>query len=339
MLKNNIESFNRRDFLKLKFFLMFYTYFLQFFGVNLLADDNVSKINYNILDKLLEIPFSQEVKDEIVLRVELQKRYCYDSNGQVQSLNRFLKETINFIVSRADFTDFKLLNSIKDDQLDYGYMLNSTAKHNQVNSMKYIQQKLLSGSSNDMLNDAMLYAVKSNSIETTLHLMQQKIKLSDITISESISYFKREENEIFYKTISAVDESKLLPYLGECKKTKKRRMPKIHSAKLSYDYVSVTNLRDIAHNSLVDMYNLYYIDDFTAEISNDKLYMKVWNHSDIYIVDFYIELEKILHNNGFENFKDELASQEDYDIHFEQSFYAQQHRYIDYNDFINIDVL
>ena len=221
-LSNQIETFDRRDFLKLKFLLMFYTYFMQFFGVNILASDNLSKTNYDILDKLLEMPLSKAVKDEIVLRVELQKKYCYDGNGNLHSLNRFLKETINHIVSKEDFNDFKLLNTIKDEQLDYGYMLNTTAKHNQVNSMKYIQQKLLSSSSNDMLNDAMLYAVKSNSVETTLHLMQQKIKLSDSTIAESMSYFKREENEIFYKALSGVDDTKLLPFLGD-KKTKKKK--------------------------------------------------------------------------------------------------------------------
>ena len=116
-------------------------------------------------------------------------------------------------------------------------------------------------------------------------------------------------------------------------------MDKICSTTLSYEYVSVTNLKDIAYNSLVDMYNLYYIDDFTAEINNEQLYIKVWNHGNTYIIDFYKELERVLHINGFEDFRDDYLSQDDYDIQFNQSFYAQQSRYIDYNDFINIEVL
>ncbi len=338
-MNNQIESINRRDFLKLNFLLMFYTYFLQFFGINLLADDDASKINYDILNKLLELPFSQEVKSEIISRVELQRKYCYDSKGQLHSLNRFLKETINFIVSREDFNDFKLLNKIKDSQLDYGYMLNSTAKHNQVDSMKYIQKKLLSSGSNKLLNDAMIYAVKSNSVKTTLHLMQQKIKLSDRTIKESMKHFKLEENAIFHKTLSGVEDSKLLPFVGYMKKFQKRNMAKIYDINLSYKYISVTNLRNIVYNSLADMYNMYYIDDFTAEIYHDKLYIQVWNHNDAYILDFYGEFQKILYINGFDDFRDEYLSQEDYDIQFEQAFYAQQSGYVDYTDFINIEVL
>ena len=30
---------------------MLYTYFSQFFGINLFVDNNVSKINYDILDR------------------------------------------------------------------------------------------------------------------------------------------------------------------------------------------------------------------------------------------------------------------------------------------------
>lgn len=63
----SIENISRRDFLKMKFLLMLYTYFYQFFGVNALAETKLSKIDYSILDKLIKIPFSKEVKEEIHL--------------------------------------------------------------------------------------------------------------------------------------------------------------------------------------------------------------------------------------------------------------------------------
>ena len=63
------------------------------------------------------MPFSQYVKEEIISIIKLQKKYCYDGNGELHYVSRFLKEIINFAVSKDDFGDFKLLNSIKDDQL------------------------------------------------------------------------------------------------------------------------------------------------------------------------------------------------------------------------------
>lgn len=335
---NEIENISRRDFLKLKFLLMFYTYFSQFFGVNLMAETTSSKIDYSILDKLLKIPFSQVVKDEIKLRVELQKKYCLDTNGNLYTLNRFLKETINFVVSNGNFHDFKILNSLKDKQIDYGYMLNSTAKHNQVESMNYMQQKLLGNSSNDMLNDAILYAIKSNSLDTTIHLMQQNIKLDEKIVDEAITIFQREENDIFFKKLRGSNDTKLLPFIGETKKLKKRRKSKLYVAK-SHFFVSTDELRDISYNSLVDMYNLYYIDDFTAEAYKDKLEIQVWNHNNTYIVNFFKEFENLLLINGFEDFKEVFLNQDEYDMQVSAEFKRDKNKDIEYYDFMNIEVL
>jgi len=115
------RSISRRDFLKLKSFLLIWYYFLQSFGINLLSD-NSQKIDYNLLDKLQNLPFSDEVIGELNLRVNLQKKYSTNANGQTVPLDRFIKEITNFIISKKDFKDFKLLSSIKDEQIDYNYM-------------------------------------------------------------------------------------------------------------------------------------------------------------------------------------------------------------------------
>jgi len=69
---NELEPISRRDFLKLKSFLLIWYYFLQSFGINLLSD-NSKKIDYSLLDKLQNLPFSNEVMEELNLRVNLQK--------------------------------------------------------------------------------------------------------------------------------------------------------------------------------------------------------------------------------------------------------------------------
>jgi large-conductance mechanosensitive channel len=197
---SNIKSFiSRRDFLKLKSLLMLWYYFFQSFGINLFVSDDENKIDYKLLDKLIELPFSAEVIDEIKLRVDLQNRYNTDANGNIVSLNRFIKEIINFIISKKIFSDFKLLNSIKDKQIDYSYMLNATAKHNEVNSMQYLQQKIISYKDDTMLNNALEYAIKSQSFDTTLYLMQQNIKLDSNSQKQLLKVLHKEHiNKILY---------------------------------------------------------------------------------------------------------------------------------------------
>ena len=348
MSQKYIENLSRRDFFKLKFLLMMYTYFYQFFGTNLLAKTKLSDIDYSILEKLLKIPFTQEIKNEINLRVKLQKRYCYDANGNLNSLNRFLKETINFIISKKSFKDFKLLNIIKDKQLDYGYMLNCTAIHNEVNSMKLIQTKLLS-TNNNMLDEAMLYAIKSQSFDTTINLMQQKIKINKNTQKVIMSLFQHEEYDIFYKKLSGIDTIKLLPYNKNYNIKNIRRISKKNI--MSFDNVMIyfgdfeQNLFAIVYNSIGDMYMQYFIDDYTVELYNHKVYIKVWSHNNIYPIDFLETYEKILRANGFNGLKEVFASCEinDTGIKEEIEFHLRQNNIlkngIDHYEFINIEIL
>ena len=111
----------------------------------------------------------EAVMSELKFRVDLQKKYNTDANGNIHSLDRFLKEIVNFIVSNKEFNDFKLLTSISDEQIDYTHMFNTTAKHNEVNSMKYLQQKLISHKDESMLHSALEYAIKTQSFDTTLY--------------------------------------------------------------------------------------------------------------------------------------------------------------------------
>jgi hypothetical protein len=348
MSQKYIENLSRRDFFKLKFLLMMYTYFYQFFGTNLLAKTKLSDIDYSILEKLLKIPFTQEIKDEINLRVKLQKRYCYDANGNLNSLNRFLKETTNFIISKKSFKDFKLLNLIKDKQLDYGYMLNCTARHNEVNSMKLIQTKLLS-TNNNMLDEAMLYAIKSQSFNTTINLMQQKMKINKNTQKVIMSLFQQEEYDIFYKKLSGTDTMKLLPYnkkfnIKNIRRVSKKSVMSFEDAWIYFNDFE-QNLFAIVYNSIADMYMQYFIDDYTVELYNYKVYIKVWSHNNIYPIDFFEIYERILRANGFNGLQESFASCEinDTGIKDEIVFQLEQNNVlkngIDHYEFINIEIL
>jgi len=293
---------SRRDFLKLKGLMLLWFYLLNSLGVNIFADELIKRPDYSILDKLLKLPFSDIVKRELELRIALQKKYCYDSNGNLHSLNRFLKEITNYIVLHSNFNDFKLLNSINDEQIDYIYMLNCTAKHNQINSLKYLQKKFIPLKDNNNLTYALEYAINSQSYETTIHLMKQKIKL-DINVQNSLlSVLQREEYNNFYKKISNKNQT-LLPYKKKALPGR-RYIPKkdvkyTFNSDIYYKYED--ELYSKVYNATAQLYMNYLIDDFTVEYHKEKIDVIVWNHEGIYSINFLLEFQKFLQINGFDN--------------------------------------
>jgi hypothetical protein len=300
MSKNRVIS--RRDFLKLKGLMLIWFYFLQTLGVNIFANELKDKTDYSILDKLLKLPFSNEVRKELELRVFLQRRYCYDGNGNLHSLNRFLKEITHYIVTNQDFKDFKLLNTINDSQIDYTYMLNCTAKHNQLKSLQYLQKKLIGLKDNNLLINALEYAINSQSYETTIHLMKQKLKLDDKTQDKLLGILRRDEYEIFYEKISNRKNQMLLPYKKPTVLNKRNVPKKDVKFTLNSDvyYKYEDELYAKVYNATAQLYMNYLIDDFTVEYQKEKIDVIVWNHEGIYPINFLLEYQNILQMNGFD---------------------------------------
>lgn len=303
------SNITRRDFLKLKSLMIIWITFLQSFGINLFAQSSIKKIDYSLLDKLLELPFSDSVMSELKFRVNLQKKYNTDANGNIHSLDRFLKEIVNFIVSNKEFNDFKLLTSISDNQIDYTHMFNTTAKHNEVNSMKYLQQKLIAHKDESMLHSALEYAIKTQSFDTTLYLMQQKIKLSDSSQKQMLDLLHQEEYEIFYKKISG-NNKMLLPFYSKQSVVKRRKMSKKTFSFYDYNNWGGTliyeYLTTLVHNSLVDLYCSYIIDEFDLKLDINKAYITTYSKS--YPIDFIEHFESTLYKNGFNSWSEDLIT-------------------------------
>lgn len=343
------SNITRRDFLKLKSLMMIWITFLQSFGINLFAQSSIKKIDYSLLDKLLELPFSDAVMSELKFRVDLQKKYNTDANGNIHSLDRFLKEIVNFIVSNKEFNDFKLLTSISDEQIDYTHMFNTTAKHNEVNSMKYLQQKLIAHKDESMLHSALEYAIKTQSFDTTLYLMQQKIKLSDASQKQLLGVLHKEEYENFYKKISG-NNRMLLPSYSKENIIKKRKMSKkifivenyfYWDGSLIYEYLTT-----LVHNSLVDLYSGYLIDEFDLKLDVNKAY--IFTYSKSYPINFIEHFEETLYRNGFNSWAENLIYICDYEIELgkEGAGYIKNkinkflyEGSIDTYDFINIEMM
>ncbi len=321
--------------------MLLWYYFLQSFGINLL-DDTPQKIDYTLLDKLEQLPFSDEVIKELNLRVRLQKEYCTDTNGKLLPLDRFIKEMTNFIISKKDFNDFKLLNSIKDEQIDYNYMFISTAKHNEKKSMKYLQKRLISHKDDTLLHNALEYAIKSKSFDTTLALMQQKLKLNSSTQCYLLNVLQSDEYDIFYKKISG-NKCMSLPNYSKKEILKKAKMNKktfsfaeyfTGDGSFIYDYLKL-----IVHNTLVDIYSQNIIDEFSINMTAQKV--DIITYATSYPVDFIKQFEEFLYTNGFNSWNEDLLSFcyfED-DINKDNINKILHEQKIDIYDFINIEMM
>lgn len=327
------DVFDRRDFLKFQSLLMVWFYFLHGLGVNLFASGQKTP-DYSLLDKLLEHPFSDEVMHEVKLRVELQKRYRFDANGELVGLDRFVREIINFIVSKRDFGDFKLLNSIKDKQINHTYMFNATARHNTAKQMKYMQKKLLGYQNHEMLSNALSYAIKTKSFDTTLHILHQKIKLDIKVQNELIKILQTEEYRHFYSDISQKRQN-ALPLIAD--NTHKRKTYK----QISSGYEFEDSLYTSVYNSLRVWLEEEVISDFDLYIEDQKAHVKIWNYANAYPINFMRYFDTLLHQNGF----GELSSNYAYNITTEkihrltQNDNPKEYKTIDIYDYLQVEIM
>jgi len=297
-LEINQTSIDRREFFKLKFMLMFYMFFSDFFGNNLLEVKNKQKLDYSLLNKLLKLDFSEEVKKEIMLRVALQKKYAYDANGYLQPLDRFLKETICYIIYKNNFHDFLLLSSLKDKQIDYMYMFNHAIKRGAVQQLKYMQKKLIS-TDNIMLKEALIYAFKSKSKDTVLHFLEQKICLDNHAKNSILKIFKNNEYDNFKKELIDTKGIKLLPSKSQSKNIRDRQLFRKIATDIYYDdEFFILNQHTIVNNALVDLYKQNIIDDFSINIKNEEINVFVYQSSGVYTINFIYLLDKAMGING-----------------------------------------
>lgn len=342
---------DRRDFFKLKFFTLLIMFFQKSFGINLLADENHT--DYDVLDILLELPFSEETMKEVKFRVNLQKKYSLDANGELHSLKRFFNEIGYFIISNHNLMDFKLLTSINDTQIDRIYYLNKAAQKNDVGIFKDLQSKLLINDS--VMDEVLLLAVKSQSFDTSMHLIQQKISLTTQTQETIMELFYREDYDHFYKKISNTSGKLLLPLSQKYNNLKSKRKMQKKVLSFTGDYYFdefEENLSNIVYNSLVDLYTKDIIDDFSINFNQMKIEIKVWKYSNMYPNDFYDIFEKILKYNGYgemENYTELLDLSES--RLSDNNKYMNRNRFIsladgdtcvnktDYFDFIRIELL
>jgi len=296
---HNNSLFNRRDFLKLKFFVIFYLYFFDIFSAFFKTHKSKQRLDYSFLDKLEKLPFSKKVKQEIGFRIGLQRKYCFDSRGYLQPLDRFFKETTDFIVSSKNFDDFVLLCTIKDFHMDYLYMFDQSIKRGALAQLKFLQQKFL-GVDEKMMKNALIGAFKSKSKDIIIHFLQQKIVLDRQTKDEIANIFKNEEYEILKEELLKISNLNLLS-LPKKKQilTKKKRVEKAIICDLYNAFSYNEREQASVNNALVSLERQKIIDDFTLKIERQKIFVTVWNYKSIYPINFIDIFNKTLEFHGF----------------------------------------
>jgi hypothetical protein len=301
------QTISRRDFFKLKLLLMIYLFFNRVASVSK-ESTKIVYTDYSLLDRFLELPFSKDIKKEIAFRASLQKKYYCDASGKPHSLKRFVRESTNFIAFKKSSYDIKVLFSLKDSQMDIGYLLNCVAKHNDPKSIRYIQKKLLNINS-FLLNDALIYAIKSRSIESTIYLLKQNTKISNKTKETLQQIISQEDYYDFKKRLTKLSDKHILPSVKKHIFSNKKKKKILARRFIDYSYnLYDTNkqqeaLLNIVYNSLVDLIKPNIIDDFSLNLSSGKIKTKVWRFDGRYPLEFLSLFEKTLRLNGFEEYK------------------------------------
>lgn len=336
----NGESLNRRDFLKLKLYAL-----LAFYGMSAPAKTlPAESLGYeSVFDKLLNLSFSENVKKEVVLRVALQKKYAFDANGNLHALKRFFNEIGSFIISEKNSRDMQLLLQINHCDIDRIHYLNKSAQYNNIDTLRCIKNTLLEADS-ATLNEALLYAVKSRSYETTVELLRQRSPLNNKTRETLMELFVREEYIDFREQLGRRHCRFLTNGIATVSNETRRKMQK-----KGYGYLNELDefeelVEIIVYNSLVDLYNEHDIDDFSISKRRYKLYLYVWNYSQAYSYDFLRRFETFLRLNGYDDaprFVENIANgqaffestgrvTEDYDefehvMDYDQAIYLETH--------------
>jgi hypothetical protein len=343
-------TLGRRDFIKIKFFFTLYAYLSQFMRLKSTKTVlHTKQDDYRILDKLLELPFSPVVKKEVVLRVHLQKRYCTDSNGCLHPLDRFLREIVHFILYHKDERDFDLLHRLKNKQIDYNYLVKTLVKLDEAKSLKKVQTKLISAD-DEPLKQLLYEAIRSKSFKSTMHLLQLQINLDAKTKKAIQTLVSKQEYHTFYHRLARTMQAEVLPNLLEYKPTQKREIKRLESNPYAFtkqEYIE--NLYIAVHNTICELYLHELIDDYSLTLSNSKVSVSVWNHSNSYRVDFMQIFESYLLENGFQSWDNQLheylkteyeATIEDVTFYKEKNNTNIHHREkTDYYEFIELEVL
>jgi len=130
-IKEEKFSNSRREFLKLNMSLFFSP--SHYLGIDPLSifTNPITQSHHDLLAILERLEFSEEVKNEILYRIAIHRKYGFDSNHQAISLDRFVKENANFILCKGTINDVFLYIRAIDKQY-FDYILIQAAYHNKI---------------------------------------------------------------------------------------------------------------------------------------------------------------------------------------------------------------
>lgn len=161
-----MSPLSRRNFLKLNLSLLTSPWHLNIVSHNV---ETIIPIDFILLDLLASLPFSEEIKKEVVLRVLLQKKYGVDARGIRVELDRFHKENLNFIIYKGTFDD--LLCYMSHVRSYLGYVIHQAAYHNKLEMLDYYLSKMI-GFNPHLYAKAIFSALSNSAMHSFYYLMK-----------------------------------------------------------------------------------------------------------------------------------------------------------------------
>lgn len=281
-----IKMLDRRDFLKLNLYIFIHSLFSKAFG----SAGSIGKNQFEMLDTLLGLDFSDAVKKEIAMRVGLQKKYGYGPDGKLVPFDRFIKENANFILYKGNLRDIQMYSDVVKSHVDY--MIIRSAFHNKPQEMDYFIHKLI-GVDNQIYAKAILASLDNKSLDVFCRLMHNN-PIIDTKTTDTI--YEILTSERYLPEIGKLEN--LLPNLAS--KQKKAVLPKFSFPKIDLEKVAsllednsqvVANVSECIRFCLGMMQEQGKLERFDVNIKHEKVYATTF--SEAYPVTFLAEINEL----------------------------------------------
>ena len=264
---NKDENFSnaRREFLKLNMSLFFSpSHYLGIDSLSILTKPSTQS-PHDLLAILERLEFSEEVKNEVLYRIAIHRKYGFDCNHQAISLDRFVKENANFILYKGTIKDIFLYIAAIDKQY-FDYILIQAAYHNKIHFLEVLIQDVCFNN-NNVFERALLSALSNKALNSFRFILKYSFSINELTYShiKSILVSTRYKNERpLIKTYTHFND--------------------LEDNKPLSNFISFSSFDDRRYNlHLIDIYDL---NDFLQELYETIKYL----------------LSYILHNNIIEDF-------------------------------------
>lgn len=297
-MKEEKFSNSRREFLKLNMSLFFSP--SHYLGIDPLSifTNPITQSHHDLLAILERLEFSEEVKNEILYRIAIHRKYGFDSNHQAIPLDRFVKENANFILCKGTINDVFLYIAAIDKQY-FDYIFIQAAYHNKIHFLEILIQEVCFNN-NNIFERALLSALANKALDSFSFILKYSYSINELAFShiKSILLSTRYKNERplikTYMHFHDLDDHKpLLNFTS---------FSSFDGSRYKTNFIDVDDLNDLRQELYETIkYLLSYIlhnniiEDFSLKIFHNKIHVTTFSkiYYENFIDQFYTTLRTL----------------------------------------------